>query len=97
MITPGPWEVSFYPPDTWDVCLADGGDMIADLKSCPNAKANATAISLVPDMITALKLAEVSLYTFISRYFDDNNPDTSTTSAAVTWREINDILTKLTE
>lgn len=45
--TPAPWETSAVVTadrTDWDVCEANGGDMLADLQGCPNAEANAHRI-----------------------------------------------------
>jgi hypothetical protein len=55
MITPGPWETSSNGTD-WDVCVAGAGDMIADLRGCDNAEANAKAIAALPQLAEALRL-----------------------------------------
>jgi len=56
--TPGEWETSFNGKD-WDICMEGGGDMIADLKDCPNAEANAAfivkACNLHDELVDALK------------------------------------------
>jgi len=47
MRTPGPWETSTIKLANkveWDICGSDGGDIIADLMGCENAKANAAFI-----------------------------------------------------
>lgn len=56
--TPGPWETSSNSDGDWDVCGPDGGDMIADLKGCDNAEANARLIAAAPELLAALKGAE---------------------------------------
>lgn len=58
--TPAPWETSTNYAGEWDVCEADGGDMIADLSQCGDAKtkeANAHLISAAPDLLSALEKA----------------------------------------
>jgi hypothetical protein len=39
-----PWETSSNAQGDWDICEAGGGDMVADLKGCPNAEEHARLI-----------------------------------------------------
>lgn len=59
--TPGPWETAVSSNSQneiyYDVCLPDGGDMIADLKDCENAEANARLIAACPELLAALRSA----------------------------------------
>lgn len=68
--TPGPWETAIstspeYKPngEAWDVCLPDGGDMVADLNNCDNAKANAEhivkCVNCHDELLEACKIAEI--------------------------------------
>ena len=59
--TPGPWETALsFTADNriiWDVCLPDGGDMIADLAECGDEQtqeANARLIAAAPELLEAL-------------------------------------------
>ena len=52
--TKGEWEVSSNGKD-FDICQENAGDMIADLKDCDNAQANAQLISASPDLLEACK------------------------------------------
>ena len=59
--TKGEWETAVstspeYKPkgEAWDVCMENGGDMLADLKDCPNAEANAKHIVKCVNSHTAL-------------------------------------------
>ena len=52
--TKGPWEISATGTE-WDICMAGGGDMLADLSGCPNAEANARLIAAAPELLEALQ------------------------------------------
>jgi len=51
--TKGPWEISAIGTDL-DICMAGGGDMIADLSRLPNAEANARLIATAPELLEEL-------------------------------------------
>lgn len=53
--TNGPWETAVNSSNEWDVCLPDGGDMVADLAKCDNQEANARLIASAPDLLEACK------------------------------------------
>ena len=78
--TPGPWEVSIstspeYKPNglAWDVCLPDGGDMLADLRNCNNAEANAILIATAPELLATCKCALADLQGIIPEIEPDGN------------------------
>ena len=56
--TPGEWETACHHRRDglidWDVCEADGGDMIADLSSIMNGEANAKLITIMHNNLPAL-------------------------------------------
>ena len=53
--TPGPWEITVDQYGNLDVTMEGAGDMLADLKGCPNAEANARLIAAAPDLLAALE------------------------------------------
>lgn len=59
--TPGPWEISVDTHGNLDICMTGAGDMIADLKDCLNAEANASLIAAAPELLEAAKDALQSL------------------------------------
>lgn len=70
--TPGPWETSSNGTD-WDVCQENAGDMIADLKDCPNAQANARLIAAAPDLLTACRCALADLEGIMPEFEPDGD------------------------
>lgn len=54
--TPGPWETSSNADGEWDVCMAGGGDLIADIwTDAQHREHDANLIAQAPAMLDELR------------------------------------------
>lgn len=67
--TPGPWKADKWAGDAWTVCAPYSHYSVCHLVGCNNAEANARLMASAPDLLEALKAAEIYVATLNAAMF----------------------------